>query len=40
MTGEVDSEREAWLKLSEESLRSTWNNDADAVFNELQIPPP
>jgi predicted DNA-binding antitoxin AbrB/MazE fold protein len=32
---ESDAEREAWLKLSEESLRQTWGNDADDVFNEL-----
>jgi predicted DNA-binding antitoxin AbrB/MazE fold protein len=31
----TDSEREAWLKLSEESLSGTWNNTADDVFNEL-----
>ena len=30
-----DTEREAWLKLSEESLAKTWNNDADDVFNDL-----
>ncbi len=30
-----DLEREAWLKLSEESLAQVWNNDADDVFNEL-----
>ncbi len=30
-----DAEREAWLKLSEESLAKVWNNDADDVFNEL-----
>ncbi len=30
-----DMEREAWLKLSEESLAKVWNNDADDVFNEL-----
>ncbi len=30
-----DTEREAWLKLSEESLTKTWNNDADDVFNDL-----
>jgi predicted DNA-binding antitoxin AbrB/MazE fold protein len=30
-----DSEREAWLKLSEESLKKTWDNSADDVFNEL-----
>ncbi len=32
---DTDSEREAWLKLSEESLRKVWDNDADEVFNEL-----
>ena len=31
----TDGEREAWLKLSEESLGKTWNNDADDIFNEL-----
>jgi predicted DNA-binding antitoxin AbrB/MazE fold protein len=31
----VDHEREAWLKLSEESLTKVWGNDADDVFNEL-----
>jgi len=30
-----DSERDAWMKLSEESLMKTWGNDADDVFNEL-----
>jgi len=30
-----DSEREAWLKLSEESLTKIWNNEADDLFNEL-----
>ncbi len=30
-----DSEREAWLKLSEESLTKIWNNDPDDIFNEL-----
>jgi predicted DNA-binding antitoxin AbrB/MazE fold protein len=30
-----DTEREAWLKLSEESLTKAWGNDADDVFNEL-----
>ena len=36
-TGETgsDSERAAWLKLSEESLTKTWNNPDDDVFNEL-----
>jgi hypothetical protein len=35
VTIESDVEREAWLKLSEESLAKTWDNDADDVFNEL-----
>ena len=35
VTIESDSEREAWLKLSEESLTKVWANDADDVFNEL-----
>jgi predicted DNA-binding antitoxin AbrB/MazE fold protein len=35
VTIESDVERETWLKLSEESLLKTWNNDADDVFNEL-----
>ena len=35
VTIESDTEREAWLKLSEEALRKTWGNDADDVFNEL-----
>lgn len=35
VTIETDIEREAWLKLSEESLAKTWDNDADDVFNEL-----
>ena len=30
-----DSEREAWLKLSEESLTKIRNNEADDLFNEL-----
>ena len=32
---ESDPEREAWLKLSEESLHKVWDNDTDDVFNEL-----
>jgi predicted DNA-binding antitoxin AbrB/MazE fold protein len=32
----ADVEREAFLKLSEESLANVWNNDADDVFNELR----
>jgi predicted DNA-binding antitoxin AbrB/MazE fold protein len=31
----TDNEREAWLRLSEESLTKVWGNDADDVFNEL-----
>jgi predicted DNA-binding antitoxin AbrB/MazE fold protein len=30
-----EPEREAWLKLSEESLLKTWGNTGDDVFNEL-----
>jgi predicted DNA-binding antitoxin AbrB/MazE fold protein len=30
-----DRERKNWLKLSEEALMKTWDNDADDVFNEL-----
>jgi predicted DNA-binding antitoxin AbrB/MazE fold protein len=30
-----DSEREAWLKLCEQSLTKTWDNKDDDVFNEL-----
>jgi predicted DNA-binding antitoxin AbrB/MazE fold protein len=30
-----DSERVAWLKLSEESLMKAWDNADDDVFNEL-----
>ncbi len=35
VTIESDLEREAWLKLSEESLKKVWDNEADDVFNEL-----
>lgn len=35
VTIESDLEREAWLKLSEESLTKVWENDADDVFNAL-----
>jgi|GEM_PF-391755 predicted DNA-binding antitoxin AbrB/MazE fold protein len=35
VTIESDTERETWLKLSEEALIKTWDNDADDVFNEL-----
>ena len=30
-----DAEREAWLKVSEESLTKAWDNADDDVFNEL-----
>ena len=30
-----DSEREAWLKLSEQSLMKVWDNSEDDIFNEL-----
>jgi predicted DNA-binding antitoxin AbrB/MazE fold protein len=35
VTIEAETEREAWLKLSEASLTKVWDNDADDVFNEL-----
>jgi predicted DNA-binding antitoxin AbrB/MazE fold protein len=35
VTIESDPEREAWLRLSEDSLMKVWDNDADDVFNEL-----
>jgi predicted DNA-binding antitoxin AbrB/MazE fold protein len=35
VTVESDLERVAWLKLSEESLKKVWDNDADDIFNEL-----
>ena len=35
VTIESDVEREAWLKLSEESHAKVWDNDADDVYNEL-----
>jgi predicted DNA-binding antitoxin AbrB/MazE fold protein len=35
VTIETDLEREAWLRLSQESLTKVWDNDADDVFNEL-----
>ena len=31
----ADTEREAWLKLSEASLKKVWDNADDDVFNEL-----
>jgi predicted DNA-binding antitoxin AbrB/MazE fold protein len=35
VTIESNTERDTWLKLSEEVLTKTWDNDADDVFNEL-----
>jgi len=34
-TPDDDAERLQWLKASEETLRKTWDNPADDVFNEL-----
>ena len=33
--GMSDTERAAWLRLSEESLMRAWDNANDDVFNEL-----
>jgi predicted DNA-binding antitoxin AbrB/MazE fold protein len=35
VTVDLDLEHAAWLRLSEESLKKVWDNDADDVFNEL-----
>ena len=35
VTIESDPEREAWLKLSEESLTKAWAGKTDGTFNEL-----
>ena len=35
VTVESDETREAWLKLSEESLMKTWGNPDDDIFNDL-----
>ncbi|HWV98912.1 MAG TPA: antitoxin family protein [Candidatus Acidoferrum sp.] len=35
VTIESDTEREGWLKLSEQSLTKVWNNPDDDVFNDL-----
>ena len=32
---DADTEREAWLKLSEKTLTQVWANDADDIFNDL-----
>jgi predicted DNA-binding antitoxin AbrB/MazE fold protein len=37
VTIESDPEREAWLKLSEESMTKVWDNDADDVFSQLAV---
>ena len=34
-TTPADTERAAWLKISEDSLTKTWNNADDDVFNDL-----
>jgi hypothetical protein len=31
----TETERAAWLKLSEQSLLKTWDNPDDDVFNDL-----
>lgn len=31
----TETERAAWLKLSEQSLLKTWDNPGDDVFNDL-----
>ena len=31
----TDSEREAWLRLSEQTLTKVWDNEGDDIFNEL-----
>ena len=35
LTIDSDLEREAWLKLSEESLEKVWDNSADDIVNDL-----
>lgn len=35
VTVDSDLEHAAWLKLSEESLKKVWDNDADDIFNDL-----
>ncbi len=40
VTIESDPEREAWLKLSQESLTKVWDNDADDVLSTPSSPPP
>jgi predicted DNA-binding antitoxin AbrB/MazE fold protein len=38
VTIESETDREAWLKLSEDNLLKTWNQPEDDVFNELLSP--
>ncbi|MBV9072275.1 MAG: antitoxin family protein [Acidobacteria bacterium] len=35
VTIDSDLEREAWLRVSEESLKRVWENSSDDVFNDL-----
>ena len=35
VTIDIDPDRIAWLKASDDSLLKAWDNDADDVFNEL-----
>ena len=35
VTIESDTEREGWLRLSEQTLTKAWDNADDDVFNEL-----
>lgn len=35
VTIDSDLEREAWLKVSENSLKRAWDNSEDDIFNEL-----
>jgi hypothetical protein len=37
VTVDSDLEREAWLKLSEESLKEVWDDDANDIFNDLLL---
>lgn len=31
----TDSDREGWLRLSEQTLTQVWDNEGDDIFNEL-----
>ena len=31
----TDSDREGWLRLSEQTLIKVWDNEGDDIFNEL-----